>query len=152
MATAEIHLVGPGDYDLIADLYNQMFRPPQDAGFFRRRLDGRRNALIFVAELEKKPVGFVCGYELRPTTYYSWLCGVVPDARRLGIASQLMIAEQAKACEHGYEMLRFECNNQARPMIHVAIRTGYDIVGIRWDARSATNLVVFEKTLDQTHD
>ncbi len=151
MATADIHIVGPGEYGLIADLYNEMFRPAQDADFFRRRLEGRRNPLMLVAELEKRPVGFVCGYELRPTTYYSWLCGVLADVRREGIASQLMAAEQAKACEHGYEMLRFECSNQARPMIHVAIRTDYDIVGIRWDSRIATNLVVFEKAIDASH-
>lgn len=147
MANAEIHPVGPGEFELIANLYNEIFRPPQDAAFFHRRLDERRNVLNLVADLEKKPVGFICGYELRPSTYYSWLCGVLPDARRLGIASQLMSAEQAWAQQHGFEMLRFECNNQARPMIHVAIRYGYDIVGIRWDSRNLTNLVIFEKTL-----
>lgn len=147
MATAKIHPVGPDEYELVADLYNEIFRPSQDADHFRRRLQGRRNAMLLVAELDDKAVGFACGYELRPTTYYSWLCGVLPDARRLGIASQLISAEQAWACENGYEMLRFECNNQARPMIHVAIRDGYDIVGIRWDSRSQSNLVIFEKNL-----
>jgi GNAT superfamily N-acetyltransferase len=146
MATADIQQVGPGEYGLLAELYSEIFRPPQDAAFFARRLD-RREASSFVAELDGKPVGFACGYELRPSTYYSWLCGVVRDARRLGVATQLIVAAQAWAKGKGFDMLRFECQNQARPMIHVAIREGYDIVGIRWDNRSLRNLVIFEKNL-----
>lgn len=147
MANVAVQPVGPGEYDLLATLYNRILRPPVDAAHFQRRLDGRHNPILFVAELERNPVGFVCGYELRPSTYYIWLCGVVPDARRLGVASQLMDAIHEKVRRHGYEMVRFECHNQARPMLHVAIRDGYDIVGIRWDARSASNLVIFEKHL-----
>ena len=30
-----------------------------------------------------------------------------------------------------------------------AIRSGYDIVGMRWDARSASNLVILEKSLSE---
>ena len=150
MATAEIHRVGPGEFELLANLYGEVFRPARDADFFTHRLDGKRNVLCLVAEVDNQPAGFSCAYELRPTTYYSWLCGVLPDARRMGVASQLMAAEQVWASEQGYEMLRFECSNQARPMIHVAVRDGYDIVGIRWDTRSAANLVIFEKTLHQS--
>lgn len=147
MATAEIHLIGPGEYDLLAELYNQVFRPAEDVAFLNRRLDGRHNVVCQLAHLDDRPVGFACGYELRPTTYYVWLCGVLPDARRLGVASQLMSAQQAWAKEHEYEMIRMETHNQHRSMLHVAIRDEYDIVGIRWDSRSQSNLVIFEKVL-----
>ena len=147
MATAKIHIVGPNEYDLLRDLYNEVARPAVNGDFFRRRLDGRRNALAMVADVDERPVGFTCGYELRSTTYYSWLYGVIPDARRLGVASQLMDAVHAWVAERGYEMLRFECYNQHRPMILAAIRNGYDIVGIRWDSHTAGNLVIFERVL-----
>jgi len=147
MANVAISLVGPDEYELLVQLHNEVLRPIVDAGFFHRRLDHRQNATCMVADLEGKPVGFLCGYELRPSTYYLWLCAVVPDARRLGVASQLMAAAHARATEQGYEMMRFECHNRARAMLHVAIRDRYDIVGIRWDARIATNLVIFEKQL-----
>ncbi len=149
MSTAKIQLVGPNEYDLISELYNEMVRPPQEASYFHRRLDGRKNVLVMVAELDGSPVGFTCGYELRPTTYYSWLYGVLPDARRLGVASQMMDAAHAWVRQRGYEMLRFECYNQHRPMILAAILNGSDIVGIRWDANTANNLVVFERSLHQ---
>ena len=146
MTNAKIEIVGPAEYELICELYNAVFRPPVDVSFFERRLR-HHNTLMLVAELEERPVGFSCGYELRPSTYYSWLYGVLPDARRLSIASQLMDAEHTWAGEHGYEMTRFECYNQHRPMLLLAIKLGYDIVGIRWDSRTAENLVIFEKHL-----
>ncbi len=147
MATARIEIVGPGEYELIRDLYNQVFRPARDLAYFQRRLEHHPHKLMMVAELDGRPVGFGCGYELRPTTYYSWLYGVLPEFRRLGIASQLLAAEQAWAMDHKYEMARFECYNQHRPMLLLAVKNGYDIVGIRWDSHTANNLVIFEKHL-----
>ena len=144
MATAKIEIVGPAEYELISDLYNEVFKPHVDAKFFKQRLQ-HHNSLVMVAELDKRPVGFSCGYELRPSTFYSWLYGVLPDARRLGIATQLMDAEYAWVCDRGYEMIRLECYNNHRPMLVLAIKRGYNIVGTRWDSRTAENLVVFEK-------
>lgn len=151
MANAKIEIVGPNEIELICRLYNEVFRPPQSAEYFTERLRGRKN-LLLVAELDRQPVGFAVGYELRHSTYYSWLIGVLADARRLGIASQLLAAEQAWAKEHGYEMMRFECFNHHRPMLILAIRMGYDVVGIRWDARAMGNLVIFEKYLVDLHE
>ncbi len=147
MASAKIISIGPGDLGLMTDLYNQVFTPAQDDSFFRRRFQGRYNVIMLVAMLEEQPVGFVVGFELMPTTYYCWLIGTAPDARRLGIATQLMHALQSFALDRGYAILRFECQNQHRPMLHVAITEGYDLVGIRWDTASADNVVIFEKDL-----
>lgn len=147
MADAKIVAVGPGEVELITNLYNEVFSPSEDEEFFRRRFLGRHNMCLFVAMLSEHHVGFATGYELRPTTYYCWLCGVLPDARRMGVATQLMHAQQAFAVDNGYSFIRFECQNQHRPMLHFAIREGYDLVGIRWETASAANMVVFEKDL-----
>jgi GNAT superfamily N-acetyltransferase len=92
-------------------------------------------------------VGFFVGFELKPTVFFAWLYGVLPDQRRQGIASQLMEAVHGWAVEHGYDSIRFECHNQHRPMLHLAIEQLYDIVGIRWDPDRSENLVLFEKSL-----
>ena len=147
MANARIEAVGPKEYELICELYNAVARPSVDVSFLERRLNHHRQVLAMIAELEGKPVGFSCGYELRPSTYYSWLYGVLPDARRLGVASQLMDAQHAWVRAHEYEMIRMESYNQYRPMILLAIKRGYDIVGIRWDSHTSNNLVIFEKNL-----
>jgi len=147
MANTEIVIVGPGEIPLIAELYNEVFRPPRDEAFFRRRLMGRYNILLLVAQLEGRPVGFSAGFELKPNTFFNWLVGVLPDFRRQGIASQLMDAQSAWALEHGYSLIRFECHNQHRVILMFAISHAYDVVGIRWDSDRGDNLVIMEKRL-----
>jgi GNAT superfamily N-acetyltransferase len=147
MADAIIDLVGPEDLPIIVELYNQMFRPPRDLEMFRRRYRGRYNILQLIARVEGHAVGFFLGFELKPTVFFAWFYGVLPEYRRQGIASQLMDAVHSWARQHEYESIRFECHNQHRPMLHLAIALGYDIVGIRWDPDRGDNLVIFEKVL-----
>ncbi len=147
MADAIVEMVGPEELPTIAQLYNQIFRPPRDVEAFHRRYRGRYNVLQLVARLKDRPVGFFLGFELKPTVYFAWFYGVLPEFRRQGIASQLMDAVHSWARQNGYESVRFECHNQHRPMLHLAIALEYDIVGIRWDPDRADNLVIFEKVL-----
>ena len=64
-----------------------------------------------------------------------------------GHLSELMEAVHAWARQNEYESVRMECHNQHRPMLHLAIANGYDIVGMRWDPDRGDNLVIFEKVL-----
>ena len=147
MADAIVDLVGPDELPLISTLYNQIFRPSRDVDSFRRRFRGRYNVLMLVARLADQPVGFFIGFELKPDVFFAWFYGVVPEHRREGIASQLMDAVHSWAKQNDYESVRFECHNQHRPMLHLAIELGYDIVGMRWDPDRGDNLVIFEKVL-----
>jgi GNAT superfamily N-acetyltransferase len=148
MADATIDRIGPEDLATIVELYNQMFRPQRDHVSFQRRFRGRYNALQLVARVGDQPVGFFLGFELKPSVYFAWFCGVLPGFRRQGIASQLIDAVHSWSQQNGYSTIRYECHNQHRPMLHLAIAKGYDIVGIRWDPDRGDNLVIFEKTLD----
>lgn len=147
MANAKIDVVGPQDLPLIADLYAQMYRPVRPVEFFQRRYLGRYNPLMMIASMDERPVGFFLGFELKPRTFFAWLYGVLPDCRRMGIASQLMDAAHCWISEHEYSWVRFECHNQHRPMLHMAISREYNIVGVRWDPDREQNLVIFEKSL-----
>ena len=147
MADAIIELVGPEDLPIVCSLYNQIFRPSRDVESFRRRFRGRYNVLMLTARVDDTPVGFFLGFELKPTVFFCWFYGVVPEFRRQGIASQLMDAVHSWAKQNDYESIRFECHNQHRPMLHLAIALEYDIVGIRWDPDRGDNLVIFEKGL-----
>jgi GNAT superfamily N-acetyltransferase len=147
MADAIVDIVGPEDLGVIVELYNQIFRPPRDLESFRRRFQGRYNILQMIARVGNRPVGFFLGFELKPTVYFAWFYGVVPEVRRSGIASQIMEAVHSWARQNDYESIRFECHNQHRPMLHLAIAQEYDIVGMRWDPDRGENLVLFEKVL-----
>lgn len=147
MANAKIDILGPEEIPLVTGLYNQIFRPQRDAAFLRRRFLGRYNVLMLAATLDDNPVGFFIGFELKPNAFFAWLYGVLPDYRRAGVASQLMGAVHEWAKQQDYESIRFECHNQHRPMLHMAIAQGYDIVGLRWDPDRQQNLVIFERNL-----
>jgi GNAT superfamily N-acetyltransferase len=147
MADAIIDIVGPEELPDIVRLYNQIFRPGRDLESFRRRFLGRYNVLQLVARISERPVGFFLGFELKPTVFFAWFYGVLPEFRRQGIASQLMDAVHSWARQEDYEAIRFECHNQHRPMLHLAIAKEYDIVGMRWDPDRGANLVLFEKSL-----
>lgn len=147
MADAIIDLVGPEELPALCSLYNQIFRPPRDVESFQRRFRGRYNVLLLIARIDDQPVGFFIGFELKPAVFFAWFYGVLPECRRQGIASQLMDAVHSWARQNDYDSVRFECHNQHRPMLHLAIALGYDIVGIRWDPDRGDNLVIFEKVL-----
>jgi GNAT superfamily N-acetyltransferase len=147
MANAKIDIVGLAEIPTIVGLYNEIFRPHRDAEFFKRRFLGRYNQLLLVASLDERPVGFFLGFELKPSVYFAWLFGVSPEFRRSGVASQLLDALHDWVAAHGYAAIRLECQNQMRPMLHMAIERGYDVVGLRWDPDRGHNLVIFEKSL-----
>jgi len=149
MADAVIDIVGPEELPAIVKLYNQIFRPARDVESLRRRYLGRHNVLQMVARLGDRPVGFSLGFELKPDVFFSWFYGVLPEFRRQGVASQLMEAVHSWARLNEYESIRFECHNQHRPMLHLGIAVGYDIVGIRWDPDRNENLLLFQKMLTQ---
>jgi GNAT superfamily N-acetyltransferase len=148
MANPKIDIVGANDIPLVTDLYGRIFRPAREEEFFRRRFLGRYNVLMMIASLDDNPIGFYTGFELKPNVFFSWLVGVLPEYRRVSVAAQLMDASHEWAATHDYASVRFECHNQHRPMLHLAIEAGYDVVGIRWDPDRQSNLVIFEKPLN----
>jgi len=147
MADALIDVIEIDELPMVVELYNQIFRPQRAIDSFQRRYLGRHNILQMVARVGGKPAGFFLGFELKPDVFFAWFYGVLPEFRRAGIGSQLMEAAQSWAAQNGYESIRLECHNQHRPLLHLAIELGYDIVGIRWDADRGDNLVIFEKSL-----
>ena len=147
MANADIVIIGPSELELVVELYNDVFTPSRDLAFFERRLQGRAHILTMVAEVEGRPVGFTCGMELKPNTWFNWLIGVLPDYRRAGISSQLLEAEHAWAADRDYTFARMECHNQHRPVLHTAMTLGFNVVGVRWDSDRQNNLVVLEKEI-----
>ncbi|TVQ31727.1 MAG: GNAT family N-acetyltransferase [Phycisphaeraceae bacterium] len=147
MTNVVIDRVDPTDTKLMSHMFNLVFRPERPPESFDRRLKGRHNPLFMVARIDNDAVGFYVGLELKPTVHFAWLCGVSPDVRRMGVATQLMHAAMDWARTEAYNSIRFECDNHQRAMLHFGISAGYDIVGLRWDADRSQNLIIFERLL-----
>jgi GNAT superfamily N-acetyltransferase len=147
MADVIIDLLAPDDVSVIVQLYNQIFRPPRDAEHFERRYLGRYNVVQMVARLDQRAVGFLLAFELKPRVLFFWFLGVLPQHRRQGVGSQLVDALHSWAKQNDYEAIRFECHNQQRPMLLLALAHGYDIIGVRWDSDREDQLILLQKML-----
>lgn len=90
-------------------------------------------------------VGCKLGYARKPKGYYSWLGGVHPDFRGLGIASELMRQQHNWCRTHGYTSIQTQTYNQWRSMLILNLRQGFTIVGTLQGKRGLA--IVLEKEL-----
>jgi predicted GNAT superfamily acetyltransferase len=74
-------------------------------------------------------LGFKAGYRRNETTFYSWLGGVLAEARGQGIARRLMVAQHEWLPGQGYSSVTTETFNRYREMLLLNIRMGFDVVG-----------------------
>lgn len=89
----------------------------------------RRNLLMLVAWLRGNPVGFKVGYELKPRVFYSAKGGVVPPARRQGVARALLHAMLDRVRERGYRQFVFDTFPNKHPgMTILALNEGFRVV------------------------
>lgn len=152
MAQAEIIIADDALWPEAVEVYNAAIRPKVDISYFKRNLLGHHNALTLLAHLPEpggrdRPIGLWIGFEERPQLYRHWLGVVHPEFRRMGIARQLLEAGCAWAAEHEYDAIRCEAMNRQKEYVALAIDSGFDIIGLRYEDSRADNMVVFEKSL-----
>jgi GNAT superfamily N-acetyltransferase len=83
----------------------------------------------FGNKANKTPIGFKLGYEQNPDLFYSWLGGVIPSYRGLGVAEDLMNAQHEWCRSQGYSRVQTRTQNRFRAMLTLNIKAGFDIVG-----------------------
>ncbi len=103
------------------------FQNPYDAAAIARRVAGVPH-LNLVAYIDGEPAGFKLGYE-RDGSFYSWLGGVLPQYRRLGVAQALADAQEQWALENGYDSITFKTRNRHKAMLVFALKNGFSITG-----------------------
>lgn len=95
------------------------------------RLDGA--AVVTAREPSSRLVGFKLGYRRGETLFYSWLGGVHPGARRLGLGRRLMAAQHAWARSKGYAHVETRTRVSNNPMIILNLQSGFLIAGFQLD-------------------
>ncbi len=114
---------------MLADLCGAVF-DDFDPAYLTDRLPGLvYPALHLITGNEEEPLGFKLGYQRSPTLFYSWLGGVVPGARRLGIAGELMLAQHQWAQAHDYTHIETRTRASNNAMIIRNLKSGFSIVG-----------------------
>ena len=84
-------------------------------------------SLILVAEEDNKIVGFKIGYELNDEEFYSWLGGMDPNYRHLGLAQRLLELQEKMVRDKGYTSIFVKSMNQFPAMIRLLVKNHYKI-------------------------
>lgn len=112
---------------------------------FEKRLKSIKH-LILIAYYKNKPVGFKIGYETLPKKlFYSWMGGVLPKFRRVGIAQRLMDAQEEWVKKSNYKRILVKTRNKHSGMINLLKKNGYQELGKLPYEPEAETRILFEK-------
>lgn len=117
-----------------------------DLDRFKKELSIKPGLLLYIAKDGDNLLGYKIGYQDKLGQFYSWLGGVAPQARKMGLASKLMELQHAKLKELGYKSVRTHTSNEFRAMLLLNIKTGFNVTGT-YVNRSNQLRIILEKQL-----
>ena len=110
------------------------------------RMNGKK-CLIQFAVLDQAIVGFKLGYEKTPTLFYSWMGGVLPHYRKMGVAKMLAKQQEQWAKQQGYTYIGMKTRNYLKNMLHFALSNDFYITDIETHPEPLNNRILLEKRL-----
>ena len=137
------------DAQLAASLMQSIpeFDKPVSAEAMLERI-GAAPALLLLCHVEDELAGFKLGYEKSPGEFYSWLGGVLPDFRKLGLAQSMLLTQEQWASEQGYSLLKVKTRNSFPAMLSMLVQNRYQIAAIQGEGVSlAEQKISLQKTL-----
>jgi predicted GNAT superfamily acetyltransferase len=91
-------------------------------------------ALVTARFENRSLAGFKLGYRRGATLFYSWLGGVHPDARRQGVAAELMRRQHDWAQSQGYTEIETQTRTANNAMIILNLKSGFRVRGFGVDS------------------
>ena len=131
--------------DEILEVYKSIFEDYK-LEFFKSRIHEKQDLLIILCFDGEQLVGFKIGYTYNENTFYSWVGGILPKYRRLGIAKTLAATQEKIVIAKGYQKLRTKSMNRFKSMMILNLRNGFDIVKVYTNDSGQTK-IIFEKEL-----
>lgn len=111
------------------------------------RLD-RECLTLLVARRRGRAVGFKVGYAESRTTFYSAKGGVLPEARRAGVARALLAAMEDEAQRLGFERFAFDTFPNKHPgMTVLGLAAGFTVTAAGYNAAYRDYRIRFERPL-----
>ncbi|MCL2915110.1 GNAT family N-acetyltransferase [Shewanella corallii] len=110
------------------------------------RLQGQPH-LALLSFVEGELAGFKLGYALDDTTFYSWLGGVLPEFRNLGLAKSMLVAQESWAKTKGYQSMEVKTMNCYAPMLTMLVSNGYQVTALAANDDIKLNKMTLRKSL-----
>lgn len=108
----------------------------------------RQSGLILIAWDNKKPVACKLGYDrYGDGSWYSWLGGVLPEYRKLGLATLLLKALECWMPLHGYSSLIFKTRLKHSSMIAWAETNKFVLIDKQIRTPEIETRLVYKKIL-----
>jgi ribosomal protein S18 acetylase RimI-like enzyme len=118
--------------DIMLALCRSVFTGFSEA-YLRGRLPFIDDPRLWLALRGDVPVGFKFGYRREPSLFYSWLGGVDPSARRMGVADALMRLQHDELVASGYRYVATRTRAVNNAMLILNLKHGFQIAGYEVD-------------------
>ena len=142
-------IIREGSIEEAVTISNQIpeFDNPHVKEIYKQRL-GNKKHLIVIAEVEGELAGFKVGYDkFGNTSFYTWMGGVLPKFRKMGLAKALADFQEQFAVEEGFDSIILKTRNRHKNMLHFAISSGFEIMDVETRLESAENRILLKKQL-----
>ena len=104
-------------------------RQDRDLGYYTAKL-GTRPYLVLIAANEMAKFGFKIGYALSAEHFYSWVGGVLPAYRGLGVAELLLQTQERWVWSHHYRLITVRTSQNFPAMITMLRKNLYEEIGM----------------------
>ncbi|MAD51036.1 MAG: GNAT family N-acetyltransferase [Candidatus Marinimicrobia bacterium] len=103
------------------------FERPYKRDEYKKRLSGKH--LILTAYINDEPVGFKVGYDrFNDGSFYSWMGGVLPRFRKMGVAQLLLAEQEAWAVQNGFSAIKLKTRKKHGAMLEFSLKRGFVIM------------------------
>jgi len=125
------------------------FENPYSKSEYEKRLIGVKNSIL-TAYINNKPIGFKIGYErIKDGSFYSWMGGVLPQYRKLKVASKLADYQETWAKENGYKSIHMKTRLKHQVMLSFSLKRNFIITDRIPKIPSEESRIVLEKSLTE---
>ena len=117
-----------GSFQECVDLSSKIpeFNSPDKIEEYKKRCTGKY--LTLIAEIDNQSVGFKIGYDrLNDGSFYSWMGGVLPKFRRMGVAYSLANFQEKWAAKNGFISIVLKTRQKHDGMIAFSLNRGFII-------------------------
>ena len=115
---------------------------------YKHRLKDIKN-LTLTTYIKNIPVGFKIGYETySQENFYSWMGGILPKYRQLGMAESLMDYQEQWAIKEGYKRILVKTRSKHTAMIKLLLKHQFIQIGIIPYSPESDTRILYEKKLN----